>query len=160
TKFEEWPADYVPQGAVTDPSEIDDRSLHIAAVKNDVILLAKMNKKGVHNASSEIPSGMRVITVPVNMTKTHSGLIAPGDRVDVIVTFKTLMGQRRNVSKTKTLLEYIKVFAADNIRQNGVNNNESSEYDAKNISLLVTPDQYNMCIQAQQMGTLSLALRR
>jgi len=78
----------------------------------------------------------------------------------VIVTFKTIIGGRRNVTKTKTLLEYVKVFAADNIRQSGVNNNESSEYDSKNISLLVTPDQYNMCVQAQQMGQLSLALRR
>jgi pilus assembly protein CpaB len=103
---------------------------------------------------------MRIITVPVNLTKTHSGLIMPGDRVDVVVTFKTHVGDRRNIAKTKTLLEYIKVFAADNIRQSGANSSETSEYDAKNISLLVSPDQYNMCIQAQQMGTLSLALRR
>jgi pilus assembly protein CpaB len=160
TRFEQWPAEIVPEGAVTDPSQIDDHSLRIAAVTSDVILTAKLNKKGQHGASQEIPAGMRIITVPVNLTKTHSGLIMPGDRVDVIVTFKQLQGGRRNVTRTKTLLEYIKVFAADSIRQSAANSSDSSEYDAKNISLLVDPNQYNMCVQAQQMGTLSLALRR
>lgn len=160
TRFEKWPSNLVAEGMVTDVAQIDDRSLRIAAVAHDIIMLTKMNAKGVHGASSEIPAGMRIITVPVNLTKSHSGLIMPGDRVDVIVTYKTVQGGRRNVAKTKTLLEYIRVFAADNLRQSGANSSETTEYDAKNMSLLVTPDQYNMCVQAQQMGTLSLALRR
>src|SRR5262245_26205929 len=48
TKFEQWPAEIVPEGAVTEASQIDDRSLRIAAVTSDVILTAKLNKKGQH----------------------------------------------------------------------------------------------------------------
>ena len=46
-------------------------------------MVAKLNEKGVFGGSSEIPKGMRVATVPVTVTETHSGLILPGDRVDV-----------------------------------------------------------------------------
>ena len=64
-----------------------ERSLRVAAVPNEVIMAAKLNEKGVFGGSSEIPTGMRVATVPVTVTKTHSGLILPGDRVDVVVTY-------------------------------------------------------------------------
>ena len=114
-------------------------------------MLAKLNEKGVFGGSSEIPTGMRVATVPVTVTKTHSGLIMPGDRVDVVVTYsmhKITAGQMNTqmgeIRKAKTILQYIEVFATDNIRVSAVPKGEDKEIAAKNISLLVTPDQYNL----------------
>jgi pilus assembly protein CpaB len=164
--FKDWPKDKMPQGAVTSHEQYVERSLRVAAVPNEVIMAAKLNEKGVFGGSSEIPTGMRVATVPVTVTKTHSGLILPGDRVDVVVTYTMhkvtggqLNTQMGEIRKAKTILQYIEVFATDNVRISAVPNGENKEISAKNISLLVNPDQYNLLALAEVKGQISLALR-
>jgi pilus assembly protein CpaB len=165
--FKDWPKDKIPQGAVMTPEQYIERSLRSAVVPNEVIMAAKLNEKGVFGGSSEIPAGMRVATVPVTSTQTHSGLILPGDRVDVVVTYmmhKITGGQMNTqvgeVRKARTILQYIAVFATDNIRvSSGTNGENTKEVSAKNISLLVTPDQYNLLALAVEKGKVTLALR-
>jgi pilus assembly protein CpaB len=157
--FKEWPKNQIPPGAVTTKEQFVERSLRVSAVPNEVIMKAKLNEKGIFGGSSEIPEGMRVATVPVNVTKTHSGLILPGDRVDVVVTYVLNTPGKTNVKRAKTILQYIEVFSTDNIRQSAVPNGQDKEISAKNISLLVTPDQYNILMLAESKGQLSLALR-
>lgn len=165
--FKDWPKDKIPQGAVTTHEQYVERSLRVSAVPNEVIMAAKLNEKGVFGATAEIPAGMRVATVPVTATQTHSGLILPGDRVDVVVTYtmhKMTAGQMNTqmgeIRKARTILQYIEVFATDNIRISAVPNGENTkEVSAKNISLLVTPDQYNLLALAAEKGKITLALR-
>jgi len=164
--FKDWPKHQIPQGAVTSHEQYMERSLRVAAVSNELIMVAKLNEKGVFGGSSEIPTGMRVATVPVTVTKTHSGLILPGDRVDVVVTYTMhhitagqMNSQVGEIRKAKTILQYLEVFATDNIRMSGAPNGDNKEVSAKNISLLVTPDQYNLLMLAETKGAISLALR-
>jgi pilus assembly protein CpaB len=157
TTFKSFPLSAVPQGAVTKREEFEERSMNVRAVPGEVIMLAKLSDKGVFGASAEIPEGMRVITVPVNATTTHSGLIRPGDRVDVLVTYKIRRPEQGMISKTKTVLEFIKVFATDSVRAGSAP--ESGELTAKNISLLVSPEQANLLMLAESKGQLHLALR-
>lgn len=157
TAFRELPEGTIPEGAVTDREQHQERGLKRGAFPGDIITQAKLGEKGQLRASMEIPEGMRVVTVSVNLTKTHSGLILPGDRVDVQVTYKTRDLVAGMVTRTKTLLEYIKVFATDSVRD--ANNTENGEVHAKNISLLVTPEQANLLMLAENKGNLTLALR-
>jgi pilus assembly protein CpaB len=164
--FKAWDKNDVPQGAVTKPEEYQDRSLRVSTLPNEPIMIAKLNDKGVFGGSSEIPKGMRVATVPVTVTETHSGLILPGDRVDVVATYTVarhvagqLNSQAGEIKKAKTILQYIEVFATDNIRQSAVPNGETKEVAAKNISVLVTPDQYVLLMLAKTKGQISLAVR-
>jgi pilus assembly protein CpaB len=157
--FKEWPKNQIPPGAVTTREQFAERSLRVSAVPNEVVMVAKLNDKGVFGASSEIPEGMRIVTVPVNVTKTHSGLILPGDRVDLVVTYNVHSPEHGDVQKAKTILQYIEVFATDNIRQSAVPNGEGKEVSAKNISLLVTPEQVNVVKLAEKKGEISLSLR-
>lgn len=157
--FKSWPKSSVPEGAVTKPEQYENRSLLAPAVAGEMILQGKLGEPGFHSLTRDIPEGMRVVTVPVDATKTHSGLMMPGNRVDVVVTYKSRNKLNTIISKTKTVLENIKVFATDNRRDlKGVENAEANA--AKNISLLVTPDQGNLVMLAQNKGTLHLALRR
>jgi pilus assembly protein CpaB len=164
--FKEWDKKDIPLGAVTTHEEYQERSLRVSATPNEPIMVAKLNEKGVFGGSSEIPKGMRIATVPVTVTKTHSGLILPGDRVDVVVTYTMsrhvgtqLNSQNGEVRKAKTILQYIEIFATDNIRQSAVPNGDTKEVAAKNISLVVTPDQYVLLMLAESKGQISLALR-
>ncbi len=157
TTTKEWPKDLVPENAVTSKSQYEERAIKTGAVTGEMILTTKLTEKGQFGASAAIPVGMRVVTIPVNETKTHSGMLMPTDRVDIIVTYKTQVQGIGNVSKTKTLLEYIEVFAADN--QRSAEQADTKDVKAKNISLLVTPQQAEIIKLASDKGQLDLILR-
>ena len=159
TTFKEWPLSTIPEGAVTEIEQFEERALRMRAVVGEIVMLAKLGNKHEFGASNEIPSGLRVVTVAVNQTKTHSGLILPGDRVDVLVTYKIRTAKDGMVSKTNTLLEYIQVFATDSLRSGDVADSEANEVNAKNISLLVTPKQANLIMLAESKGLLHLSMR-
>ena len=158
TQFKTLPKAAVPEGAVTSAEEFKDRSLRVGAVPGEMIMLAKLGEPGVFGASSEIPEGLRVVTVPVDLTKTHSGLIRPGDRVDVLLSYSVRVPGQGPMSKVRTVLEYIKVFATDSLRA-GASSKDEMEFKAKNISLLVDPEQAKLLMMAQSLGQLQLALR-
>lgn len=158
TKFVDWPSSRVPEGAVTDKSQYEERSLRTSAVPGDVITVHKLGAKGVLGGSNEIPKGMRVATVKVDPTKTHSGVISPGDRVDVVLIYNQRTRQRQ-ISKAKMILEYIEVFQVDDLRKSAVAAAGQKDSQLKNISLLVDPQQYNLLALAQNAGEISLSLR-
>lgn len=162
-RTETRPKDAVPEGAVTDPKQFHERAILVKTFPGDLILEAKLGEKGKFGAAATIPPGMRVVTLLVNSTQTHSGLMMPGDKVDVLVTFQArASGAAANgqVQKTKTVLENIVIFAMDNIRNaEGTGADGSKQNTGKTVSLLVTPDQAAMFHFASSKGTLSLALR-
>jgi pilus assembly protein CpaB len=155
--FKRWPKDQVPAGAVTSAEQYEQRSIRGNVVPGEMIMLAKLSEKGVWGASADIPEGMRVVTVPVDLTKSHSGLVQAGDRVDVMVTYKSRNDQGMS-TRTRTFLEAIKVFATDSRRASEVTK-DGEEVKAKNISLLVTPEQANLVMLATNKGQIHLALR-
>src|SRR5262245_28802628 len=145
--FEEFARETVPPGAVTDAGQFEDRSLKVRAFPGDVILQAKLGEKGVHGASTSIRKGHRVVTVPVNMTTVHSGMIRPGDRVDVLVTYAIRRPGQPDLQRTKTVLEYIEVFAIDRLRE-GEGSSSEKGAKAENLSVLVTPEQAHVLMLA------------
>ncbi len=154
--FQEWPKENVPEGAVTTKEEYLERAVKTYTVAGEIIMKGKLGEKGVHGASNDIPEGMCVIAVPVNLTTSNSGLILPGDHVDVFVTYDA-MERHGRVKKVKTALEHVKVFATDSVRD--ALGADTAEIKAKNISLLVTPEAAKVLKLAESMGTLHLALR-
>lgn len=157
-EFREIPKSAVPFGAVTKPEEYKGRALRSGAVKNEIIMMAKLGDRGDFDASSSIPEGMRLVSVPVNLTTSHSGLIRPRDRVDVLVTFEAPSGASRgSITTTKTILDYIEVFAIDD--RTPEQDANQKDVLAKNVSLLVTPQQAQLVMLAQKKGVMHLALR-
>ena len=102
--------------------------------------------------------GHRAITVPVNRASGLSGLIFPGDRVDVILTHtvsgeQSATGSARRASET--VLADIRVLALD--QRTGAGENERTV--AKTATLELTPKEAEKISLAQRLGTLSLSLR-
>lgn len=156
--FEERPRELVPAGAVTEIAQYEGRGLKGKAYPGEVILQAKLGEKGKFGVALSIPPGMRVVTVPVNMTAVHSGMIRPGDRVDVLVTYTTRKPGQAETSRTKTVLEYIEVFAVDRIREADADD-AGKGAKAENLSVLVTPEQASVLMLASNKGKLQMALR-
>ncbi len=157
--FKEMPLKLIPEGAVTDPQQIVGQVIRVKTFANEIIMLAKLGDEGRLGASRDIPEGMRMYTIPVDLTDVHSGMLGPGDHVDVIATFRGRSGRNKNNSRGMILLQNIDVFATDNIRSNS-NTDDSQEIKAKNVSLLVTAEQEMRCRVAKTAGgVLSLSLR-
>ncbi len=155
--FEEYPSSAVPPDAVRSKEDYFERGLKVPVDKGDIIRMVKLGTKGEIAASASIPMRMRIFTFKVDDTKTHSGLLQPGDRVDLQITFEYTTLNNKRVTRTDTLLEYIEVFASDAVRNQEVG--ESREIKAKNLSLLVTPQQSNLLMLASSRGELTPIMR-
>lgn len=110
--------------------------------------------------------GTRAVSVGVDATTGASGLISPGDLVDVLLTQEFARGEtsagRRVVAET--VLSSVRVIAVDQqITQgaptgSGVAGIQAARV-ASNVSLEVTPDQAAKVVVAGRLGRLTLVVR-
>ena len=164
-EFREWPAGTVPEGAVSEKEQFQERSLKVRAIPGDLILIAKLDKKGVRNPSSQVPKGMYVASMPIDSTMPGVGLLHPGDRVDVLVTYRPA-GSSRDVGlglEVKTVLERVEVFAIDGVTDPTLiaRPGDPKAVPIKNVQLLVTNEQNRLLTLAGDLsgGKLHLSLR-
>src|SRR5690606_19748061 len=107
------PLSLIPEDAVTTEDEFTERAARVPFMAGDLIRKTKLTEKGEWGKSVSIPQGMRVISIPVDDTHTISGLVRAGDRVDVLVTYQARGERGSQISKTRTLLEYVEIFSMD-----------------------------------------------
>ena len=84
-----WPGGSPIAGAIGDPKAVINRGLLTAVLENEPITV---NKVAAANEgaglSPVIPRGMRAIAVRVNDVIGVAGFVAPGSRVDLVVTIR------------------------------------------------------------------------
>jgi pilus assembly protein CpaB len=108
--------------------------------------------------------GERAISIPVATGGASTGLLSPGDRVDVILTqnFKNDTAAntaltRRSVSET--VVESLRVLAIDDVtKPAGVASAANGNF-GRTVTLEVTPEQAEQINVATELGKLSLTLR-
>ena len=157
TEFKPYPVDALVEGAITERSMSDERPLKTSVFAGEFIIERKLGEKGTRGIACQIPAGMRVVSLKVDATTSHSGLLMAGNHVDVLCTFKKKTQNGTSVPQTETVLNFIEVFATDNVSK--AKAREGGEILSKNISLLVNEEQSKMFLAAQQVGTVHLALR-
>ena len=157
-KSEEWPQDKVPEGAIRSMEEIESRRTLTRLYPGEPLLQAKLiDADKFAGASEKIPKGFRVASVKVTMDSSASGLINPGDRVDVLVFLAR--GRGITLTGTRTILKNVTVFAVNDRFQRDPDD-EGSTSNAKTVSLLVKPSQVERIMLAQELGKIKLSLRR
>lgn len=154
-EFRDYPISVVPENVVTLPEEFEERASRVRAFPGDFVTLDKLSGKGDHAASQDIPPGMVAITILVDSAMTSSGLLLPGDRVDLLVTF-TMRGQYGGGKVIKTVLEFVEVFSVDQRREIQTAKGEAL---AKTLALLVDSDQAKLVKLAEDIGKLHLTMR-
>jgi pilus assembly protein CpaB len=104
--------------------------------------------------------GMRAVSVPLTPTSSNSGLIFPGDRVDLILTQSLVEskseGSVRRVSET--VLSDIRIIAMGAETGDDPQEGDANE-KAKTATLEVTPAQAEKVALLTELGKLSLSLR-
>jgi pilus assembly protein CpaB len=158
-KQEEWPKDKVPEGAIRNLEDIEGQRPLTRLYPGEPILRAKLiDANKFYGASEKIPKGYRVASVKVTMDSSASGLINPGDRVDVLVFLR--QGRGVSVTGTRTILKNVTVFAVNDRFQRDADDDAEGGTTAKTVSLLVKPTQVERLMLAQELGRIKLSLRR
>ena len=113
-----------------------------------------------------LPQGKRAISIPITEVAGISGLILPGDRVDLILTY-SLTGDTidaaRDVRASETVMSNIRVLALDQrlhqpqAAADGKPLGEATPI-ARTATLQVSPREAEMITLATSLGDLSLVL--
>jgi pilus assembly protein CpaB len=107
--------------------------------------------------SDNIPKGFRVVNVRVDSV-SGTGLIVPGDRVDVLVFLQKNPSAGIAEASARTLLQDIKVYAVDAAFV-GKHESDGQLVSGKTVSLMVTPQQAEKVTLASELGSIRLVVR-
>jgi pilus assembly protein CpaB len=110
--------------------------------------------------ASVLAPDSRAISIKVDEESGVSGLIRPGDYVDVVLTqvFEKADPARRALSEA--ILRNVRIIAIDQeIAQGGRAISAMAGKQAQTVSLELAPEQVKKVTVAKQLGTLSLAVR-
>ena len=133
-------------------------ALRAGVTAGEPILRTMIVKPGDRDFLEAVLSpGARAIAIPVATGGASTGLLYPGDRVDVILTqsFKNDSPLTyRSVSET--VVESLRVLAVD---AGGVKSGSPSNGFGRTVTLEVSPEQAEKINVATELGKLSLTLR-
>lgn len=160
-EIRQWPEGLAPKNALRDVEEALGRVVIGQILTGELILSPKLasDESGLGLASM-VPPQMRAVTIMASSVALNvAGFVLPGNKVDVLLNLRGGRGDDpTGGGSTTTLLQAVEVLAVDQQLQAPADNKVDPKA-LSSVTLLVTPDQANVLDLAQNMGTLSLALR-
>lgn len=162
TKLIGWPAGSLPVGAFKTAIGVVNNpkgprvALRPVVVGEPILASNISGADGRASISALLPDGMRAVAVGIDEISGVGGLVSPGDVVDVLVT-REMGGQDASDKDQMTdiVLEKIRVIAIDQV----ADNKATDPKVAKTATLEVDAVGAQMIALAQEVGTVSLALR-
>ena len=164
-RWQRWPTDDVPDSYVLRSVRSNEEMIG-AVVRSRIAIgepitdgaVVKPGERGF--LAAVLSPGMRAVSVPINPTSSHSGLIFPGDRVDLILTQSLTSGEGESALRrvSETVLSNIRIIAMGADTSDDPREGEANE-KAKTATLEVTPRQAEEVALLTELGKLSLSLR-
>lgn len=163
------PPDAVPDGSfpVTDDSRAEIRGAmlrHYLDAGAPVIQADVLRPRDRGFLAAVLSPGTRAVSIGVTAKSGASGLISPGDLVDVILTQEFQRGDTPAGHRVvaETVLTLIRVIAVDQQIAQGVPAETpagTAVHVASTVTLQVTPEQANRVAVAERLGQLLLTVR-
>jgi pilus assembly protein CpaB len=154
-KLSKVPVEQFPKGAFSKVQDVIDRPVISNILLDEPILEGRLAARGSGlGLAPTIPVGMRAVSVKVNEVVGVAGFVLPGMRVDVLVTGRP-PGDNSG-STTTTVLQNILVLSAGQTIQPDA---RGQAINAPVVTLLVTPEQAEICTLAGAEGRIQLVLR-
>jgi len=162
-RWEQWPKSSVPGTFITKEAQPDvAKAVDGMVVRAPLVAGQPIGQTSVVRAGSAgfvaatVKPGMRAIGLNVNAETSAGGFILPNDRVDVVLSRDISNGTGKKEFVTATILRDVRVLAVD---QTAHQEKDKDSVLGKTTTLELTPAQSEVLAQAEQVGTISLALR-
>lgn len=162
--WQRWPTDDVPETYILRGMRPEDDMIGAVARRGISVgqpitdgMVVKPGERGF--LAAVLTPGMRAVSVPINATSGNSGLIFPGDRVDMILT-QTLNTADDETTRrvSETVLTNLRIIAMG--ADTGDDAEEGKAHEkARTATLEVSPRQAEQVALVTELGKLSLSLR-
>jgi pilus assembly protein CpaB len=150
----DWPLEYLPQGAHSDPAKLEGRVVRRPLAAGEPVLETALLPEGAHaGLASVIDPTRRAISVKVDPVIGVAGFVVPGTRVDVLVTIMPDYGDK---PVSKVILQDVEVLAID---QKVEEAKEGEPELVQVVTFELDPVQTEKLTHAFHNGRLQLALR-
>jgi pilus assembly protein CpaB len=145
----------LPPGTFSDPEKAAGRVVLTTIKKKELILESRLAPTSVKTGgmAAVLKPGKRAVSIQGNKVLGMSGLVNPGDRVDVLLTTSDPKTQEKI---NKTVFENVLVLATGAALER---NPEGKPSPVDNYTLEVTPEQAEKVILAASQGQIHFALR-
>lgn len=148
------PVDFSHSSAVTPEtfSRIEGQILAYPVRAGEMILWSLAEGKKSPTFSARVEVGHRAMTVPVDEINSISGLLEPGDLIDLMVTI-----DQKGKKTTLPLLQNVQVMATGQRAVDGQKEGERKQYST--VTIDATPLQARNIIVARDAGKITALLR-
>ncbi|MFT5533075.1 MAG: pilus assembly protein CpaB [Burkholderiaceae bacterium] len=133
-------------------SRIDGQPIAYGLKAGESIMWGLMEGKKVPTFSARVDAGHRAMTVPVDEINSISGLLEPGDSIDLMVTV-----DHRGKKITFPLLQAVQVMATGQRAADDPRTGERRQFST--VTLDTTPEQAQNVIVAREAGKITALLR-
>ncbi len=106
------PYDMIPPGYIANPKDVIDAVAAVPIAKGEQVLDNKIISRNIYSGlDTQIGTGKRAISIPVNVKSSLGFNIRPGNRVDLAAHFEYRAGGT-NISEVKVFMQDILVLAS------------------------------------------------
>ena len=150
------PREWAHSNAVTPEqfARIERGALAYPAKRGEPVLWSQLEGDKVPTFSARVGPGRRAVTVPVDEISSISGLVEPGDRIDIMVTVR-----RDNRQLAFVLMQGVPVLATGTKVEQGADGQNGSRRTFTTITLDVNAEQARQVIAAREIGKITALLR-
>lgn len=156
-KVDNRPASSLEPDALSNPNQAVGSLALITIPAGAQITSSEIGSNVAFALPVRLQPGMRAVSIPVDRVKGVSGMILPGDRVDVIAIPPGQNGAPP--PKAVTIFRGIRVLAVGSALENAAATPAPEEQQAATVTLEVNPKQADLLAWADANSTLRLALR-
>ena len=150
------PANEIEPQALSDPKAAENDIALITLPAGSTLTQTKVGQPAEVGLTVRLKPGLRAVSIPVDRVKAVSGLIQPGDRVDVMASVAKGKGIP---PKTFTIIRGAIVLAINSALESAGATPAPDANAAQTVTLGVTPQQADLLTVADINATLRLALR-
>jgi pilus assembly protein CpaB len=150
------PKEWVHSGAIT-PEQFgrtEGSLLAYPAQAGEPVIWAQLEGQRVPTFSTRLTAGRRAVTVPVDEISSLSGMVEPGDLIDIVVSIKH---DKQNF--TFTLLQSVAVLATGTKSSQQEKDPEGRGRSFTTITLDTSPEDAKRVIAAREVGRVTALLR-
>ena len=151
----DWPIAYVPQGAHSDPKQLEGRVARRPLFAGEPVLETSLLPQGAQaGLVSVIDPSRRAMSVKVDPVVGVAGFVVPGAHVDVLVTIARIDTDGKPYSKI--VLQDVEVLAIDQKLEEA---KEGEPELVQVVTVETSPQEAEKLTYAAHEGRLQLALR-